>query len=129
MNQYNPDTITPPSETIIEMLLAHYVDSANITDADTQEALMNVVYHNAEITDAIARHLEAAIGAPASFWINRERRYRESLKVDSIAKPDESTVCPGCGAEILLMSVGLFNDSFYYCEKCDKWTKIIISEE
>jgi plasmid maintenance system antidote protein VapI len=45
----------------------------------TPKHLVDIIKHGAPITPTTAMELEKALGAPASFWNNRERRYRESL--------------------------------------------------
>ncbi|HQD40074.1 MAG TPA: hypothetical protein PLC26_06040 [Bacillota bacterium] len=45
----------------------------------TEEQTSRLLDGRVELTCEIARKLEAALGAPASFWLNLEKIYRESL--------------------------------------------------
>lgn len=80
-NEYEPDVVTPPGETLLETLHALGMRQAELATriGKTPKALVDIIKHNAEITPDTAMQLEKALGIPASFWMNRERRYRESL--------------------------------------------------
>ena len=80
-NEYEPDVVTPPGETLLETLQALGMRQAELATriGKTPKALVDIIKHNAEITPDTAMELEKALGIPASFWMNRERRYRESL--------------------------------------------------
>ncbi len=80
-NEYNPDVVTPPGETLQDIL-----DALGMTKAElalrigkTPKTVGEIINHYAPITPDMAADLEKAVGTPASFWNNRERRYRESL--------------------------------------------------
>ncbi|MGA9237308.1 MAG: ImmA/IrrE family metallo-endopeptidase [Desulfobacterales bacterium] len=80
-NEYDPDAVTPPGDTLQEML-----DTVGMTKAElaerigkTQKHLVDIIKHGAPITPTTAMELEKALSTPASFWNNRESRYRESL--------------------------------------------------
>jgi len=80
-NQYVPDNVTPPGETLDEILVSIGMTKAELSDriGKTPKHVGDIVKHGAPITPQTAMDLEKALGTPASFWNNRERRYRESL--------------------------------------------------
>ncbi len=80
-NEYMPDMVTPPSETLQEILDTIGMTKAELADriGKTPKFINDVINHGATITPVTAMELEKALGTPASFWNNRERRYRECL--------------------------------------------------
>ena len=76
-NEYNPDFVTSPAETLNEMLPELDIDTIPI---NAHEAVIDVMCKKLPITPEIAKLLEIATNAPANFWINRQRRYDESRK-------------------------------------------------
>ena len=79
-NEYLPDVVTPPGETLQEILDTIGMTKAELSEriGKTPKHVGGIIKHGAPITPATAMELEKAIGTPASFWNNRERRYRES---------------------------------------------------
>lgn len=80
-NAYAPDYVSPPGETLEELLAAK-----NMTQTDLAQrmgrplkTINEIIQGKAAITPETALQLERVLGAPASFWNNRERNYRESL--------------------------------------------------
>jgi HTH-type transcriptional regulator / antitoxin HigA len=80
-NEYKPDFVTPPGET-----LQQTIDALGMTKTElagridrTSKNIIDIIKHGAPITPDTAMALEKALGVPASFWNNRERRYREAL--------------------------------------------------
>lgn len=83
MNEYNPDKVTPPYETILETM------EAKSLDRETFGLLMIPLFRQYQtesllrgemvITQEIAVQLEAALDVPAQFWLNRQKRFEESL--------------------------------------------------
>lgn len=78
-NEYNPDKVTPPSETILETMKAQRLTSTDMVlfmmpllEPEQTEALLR---GEVVITEEIAIQLEAALDVPAQFWLNRQRRY------------------------------------------------------
>lgn len=77
-NEYNPDIVTPPSETILETMKAKALDRENFAllmiplfrPYQTESLLRGEMV----ITEEIAVQLEAALDIPAQFWLNRQRR-------------------------------------------------------
>jgi addiction module HigA family antidote len=82
-NEYLPDLVTPPGETLQDIL-----DTIGMTKTElaarigkTPKHIGDIIKHGAPITPATAMELEKALGTPASFWNNRERRYRETFLI------------------------------------------------
>jgi len=80
-NQYIPDFVSPPGETLLETL-----DAIGMTQADLAErtgrprkTINKIIHGTTAITPETALQLERVLGITASFWNNRERHYQESL--------------------------------------------------
>ena len=80
-NEYLPDVVTPPGETLLDILGTIGMTKAELAKrmGKTPKHIVDTIKHGAPITPAIAMELEKALGTPASFWNNRERRFREAL--------------------------------------------------
>lgn len=85
-NQYLPTEVSPPGETLLEVL-----DERGITQADLAErtgrprkTINEIIKGKTAITPETALQLERVLGVPSSFWNARETQYREFL-----AKRDE----------------------------------------
>ena len=80
-NEYLPDVVTPPGETLQDILDTIGMTKAELAEriGKTPKHIGDIIKHGAPITPATAMELEKALGTPASFWNNRERRYRETL--------------------------------------------------
>jgi plasmid maintenance system antidote protein VapI len=80
-NQYAPDYVTPPGETIEEILVSIGMSKAELSDriGKTPKHVGDIIKYGAPITSQTAMDLDKVLGTPASFWNNRERRYRESI--------------------------------------------------
>ena len=81
-NRYAPDFISPPGETIVEILKEReiprrvFANRMGLTIKETYRLMEGEI----EITTRIACKLENAFGVPtAHFWIERERLYRQYL--------------------------------------------------
>lgn len=81
INEYEPDTVTPPGDTLGETLDVLEMTIPELAEriGETENTIEKIVKHSGPITPSIAAKLEKALGTPASFWNNRERNYRESL--------------------------------------------------
>lgn len=81
LNEYEPDVVTPPGETLEETLRTIGMSNAELANriGKTRKHVGAIINHGSPITPTTAIGLERALGIPASFWINRERHYRESL--------------------------------------------------
>lgn len=80
-NQYIPDTVSPPGETLLETLEALGTTQANLAERTgrSKKMINEIIKGKAPITPKMAIELERVLGVPASFWNNRERNYRENL--------------------------------------------------
>lgn len=78
-NQFDPDYISPPGETLLEA-----IETLNMTQAELAErtgrprkTINEIIKGRASITPETAIQLERALGVPSSFWNNRQCRYDE----------------------------------------------------
>ncbi len=80
-NEYRPDVVTPPGETLQHMLNTFGMTKVELADriGKTPKFIIDIIKHGAAITPTTAMGLEKVLGTPDGFWLNRERRYRESL--------------------------------------------------
>ncbi|MEI7850151.1 MAG: ImmA/IrrE family metallo-endopeptidase, partial [Chloroflexota bacterium] len=80
-NEYQPDFVSPPGETLLEMLEERGMPQAELAERTgrPKKTINEIIKGKATITPATALQLERVLGAPASFWNEREQNYRESL--------------------------------------------------
>jgi addiction module HigA family antidote len=80
-NQYVPDFVSPPGETLLETLEAMGMTQTDLAERTgrPKKTISNIVRGKTSITPETALQLERVLGTPASFWNNRERYYQESL--------------------------------------------------
>jgi len=79
--KFSPDWISPPGETIADIL-----EEREWTQIEFAERMGQSTKHislllngKAAITEETALKLESVLGSTASFWLNREAQYRESI--------------------------------------------------
>lgn len=79
--QYRPTEVSPPGETLRELLAEKGMSQANLADrmGRPKKTISEIVRGQATITAETALQLELSLGVSASFWNARERRYREHL--------------------------------------------------
>ena len=79
-NQYMPDTVSPPGETLRETIGAFGMSQANLAERTgrSKKMINEIIKGKAPITPRMSLELERVLGVPASFWNNRERHYRET---------------------------------------------------
>jgi HTH-type transcriptional regulator/antitoxin HigA len=79
-NTYLPDRVSPPGETLLEILEALGMSQADLAERTgrPRKTINEIIKGKAAITAETALQLERVLGVPASFWINRERQYQES---------------------------------------------------
>jgi len=81
MNQYVPDCISPPGETLLEVLVIRGIRQIELAECiGKPPAMINEIIQGiAPITPEIAFQLERVLNIPARFWNSRERRYQRFL--------------------------------------------------
>ncbi|MBU7582885.1 MAG: helix-turn-helix domain-containing protein [Nostoc sp. TH1S01] len=80
-NQYTPDYVSPPGETLQEILEERGMSQAELAERTgrPKKTINEIINGKAAITPETALQFERVFNIPASFWNNRERRYREFL--------------------------------------------------
>ncbi len=80
-NQYVPDTVSPPGETLEEILVERGMPQSELADRTgrPKKTINEIIKGKAAITAETAIQFERVLGIPASFWIAREQNYREAL--------------------------------------------------
>jgi addiction module HigA family antidote len=80
-NQYKPDEVSPPGDTLQATLDALNMTQAELADrmGRPKKTINEIIKGKAALTPETALQLEKVLGVPASFWNNREQLYREHL--------------------------------------------------
>jgi addiction module HigA family antidote len=80
-NQYIPDIVSPPGETLEEVLSERRMSQAELAErmGRPKKTINEIVKGKAAITAETAIQFERVLGVPASFWMAREQNYREAL--------------------------------------------------
>ncbi len=80
-NQYTPNYVAHPGETLLETLEALGMSQADLADRTgrPKKTINEIIHGKSAITPETALQLERALRVPASFWNNLERNYREFL--------------------------------------------------
>ena len=80
-NQYTPDYVSPPGETLLEKLQEISMSQAELAKrmGRHKKTVNEIVQGKAPITPGTALQLEAVLGIPATFWNTREVHYRQHL--------------------------------------------------
>ena len=80
-NQYFPDTVSAPGETLEEILIERGMSQTELAERTgrPKKTINEIVKGKAAITPETAIQFERVLGIPAGFWIAREQNYRESL--------------------------------------------------
>lgn len=80
-SKYDPDYISPPGETLREMLDVLCITQAELAEriGRRRPTVSNLVNGRMAISSHTAIQLERALGVPASFWLNRQRRFDEHI--------------------------------------------------
>jgi HTH-type transcriptional regulator / antitoxin HigA len=80
-NQYFPDTVSVPGETLEEVLESRGMSQAELAERTgrPKKTINEIVKGKAAITPETALQFERVLGIPAAFWIAREQNYREAL--------------------------------------------------
>ena len=79
-NEYIPDSVSAPGETLQETIEALGMSQAELAERTGQSKKMinEIIKGKAPITPKMSIELERVLGVPATFWNNRERYYRET---------------------------------------------------
>lgn len=80
-NQYRPDVVSPPGETLHETLEVYGMTQADLAarTGKSVKAINEIIKGKSAITPETALQLEHVLNVPAGFWNNREAAYREHL--------------------------------------------------
>ena len=80
-NQYTPELVTPPGETLIEILSSKLISQAELSKRMGRplKTINEIIKGKTAIIPETALQLERVLGVPANFWITREQHYREYL--------------------------------------------------
>ena len=80
-NQYVPDSVTPPGETLSEVLEIRGMSQAELAERTgrAKKTINEIIKGKARITPQIALELEHVLSVPAGFWNTREGQYQEYL--------------------------------------------------
>jgi len=80
-NQYIPDSVSPPGETLEEVLEARGMSQAELAEraGRPKKTINEIIKGKAAITAETALQFERVLGIPAAFWIAREQHYREAM--------------------------------------------------
>lgn len=78
-NQYTPDYVSPPGETLLETIEEQGLSQAELAErmGRPKKTVNEIIQGKASITPKTALQLERVLGVPSSFWINREQQYRQ----------------------------------------------------
>lgn len=80
-NEYLPDFVSPPGETLEEVLEMRGMTQAELAERTgrPKKTINEIVKGKAAITPETALQFELVLGIPAAFWANREQQYRQAL--------------------------------------------------
>ena len=78
-NQYLPDFVTPPGDTLLETLEALGMSQAELAERTGRptKTISEIINAKTAITTETALQFEKVLGVPARFWTNLERDYQE----------------------------------------------------
>lgn len=80
-HEYRPDYVSPPGETLEELLEEHGMSQAELAERTgrPKKTINEIIQGKTAITPETALQLERVLGTPAGFWLTREQQYREFL--------------------------------------------------
>lgn len=83
MNEYHPNYVSPPGETLFEVMIAENITRQELADrlGKPVEFVDDLIQGLIEISPLLAFELEQVIpcGPSEGFWMRREQQYREFL--------------------------------------------------
>lgn len=79
VNEYMPDSVSLPGETLEEVVADRQMTQAELAErmGRPKKTVNEIIQGKAAITPETALQLERVLGVPASFWNNLERNYRD----------------------------------------------------
>ena len=79
--QFRPDYAVPPGETLLEALEDRGMTQVELASRMSRptKTVSEIIKGKAALTAETSLQLEAVLGIPAGFWLNREARFREAL--------------------------------------------------
>lgn len=80
-SEFRPDYVSPPGESLQEVLSSLNMSQAELArrTGRPKKTINEIIQGKTAITPETALQLELALNIPASFWNNRERQYQEAL--------------------------------------------------
>lgn len=80
-NQYKPDFVSPPGDTLNEILEDRGMTQKELAERMNrpEKTINEIIKGKAAITPDTTLQLEKVLGTPAHFWIQREAQYQESI--------------------------------------------------
>jgi Zn-dependent peptidase ImmA (M78 family)/plasmid maintenance system antidote protein VapI len=87
LNNFNPDWLSPPGDTIADILKEQRVSPDELARriGRTRGYAMDLIHGSAAIDEEAANLLSAALGASQAFWMHRETQYRAALAAHEAA--------------------------------------------
>jgi addiction module HigA family antidote len=81
INQYAPDSVSPPGDTLLDILEERGMSQAELARrmGRPTKTINEIARGKAAITPGTALQLERVLDIPAAFWNNREQQYRQYL--------------------------------------------------
>lgn len=79
-NEYQPDEVSPPGETLLEVLEAQGLNQTALAQRTgrPKKTINEIIKGKAAITADTALQLERVLGVPAAFWNARQRDFEQS---------------------------------------------------
>lgn len=78
--EFKPDWVSPPGDTIRDMLISRGMSQLAILAGYAPKLVRDLMTGDARIGRRRAQDLEVFIGGTQKFWLARERNYRAALK-------------------------------------------------
>ncbi len=78
-NQYYPDTVSLPGETLAEILVEKGMSQNELAErmGQPKKTINEIIHGTAMITPEIALQLERVLNVPARLWLSREQHYQQ----------------------------------------------------
>jgi addiction module HigA family antidote len=99
VNAYQPDYVSPPGETLAEILEEQSMTQAELAVrvGYSQETIDDIIQAKSALTLEFALALEQVFETPAAFWNRREQLYRDYVARVREYKNLEQQACPDVG--------------------------------